>query len=235
MFLASVTSLAEAEIALGGGADIIDCKDPSQGALGALPGETVRAIRAGLPRTVPVSATIGDLAGPPETIVRAVEAMAAAGVDYVKIGFFPGSDAPATIACLGERPLQGCRLVGLLLADHEPDFALVGLMGKAGFAGAMLDTGAKSAGPLSRFMPQYRLDLFVREAHRNRLFAGLAGSLRLVNIATLAPLGADILGFRGALCRAGKRTGQLDARAVASVRRTMDEVAGVVRKEMRSA
>ena len=35
--LASVRSVAEAELALAGGADVIDLKDPSQGALGALP------------------------------------------------------------------------------------------------------------------------------------------------------------------------------------------------------
>ena len=43
-FLASVTNAAEAETALAGGADIIDCKDPSSGALGALDLAAVREI-----------------------------------------------------------------------------------------------------------------------------------------------------------------------------------------------
>ena len=37
LMLASVLSVEEAETALAHGADIIDCKDPHRGALGALP------------------------------------------------------------------------------------------------------------------------------------------------------------------------------------------------------
>ena len=70
-FLASVTTVAEAELAARCGADIIDCKDPAQGALGALPVRTVTAIRRGVPPSLPVSATIGDLASDPQQIGRA--------------------------------------------------------------------------------------------------------------------------------------------------------------------
>ena len=59
--LASVNGPAEAEIALAGGADIIDLKDPTRGALGAVAsgviGATVRAV--GKRRLV--SAVAGDL------------------------------------------------------------------------------------------------------------------------------------------------------------------------------
>ena len=41
--LASVKDTDEAEIALSGGADIIDFKDPAHGALGALPVEVIAA------------------------------------------------------------------------------------------------------------------------------------------------------------------------------------------------
>ncbi|HEY8261394.1 MAG TPA: (5-formylfuran-3-yl)methyl phosphate synthase, partial [Methylosinus sp.] len=37
LMLTSVASVAEAEIVLSGGADLIDCKDAARGALGALP------------------------------------------------------------------------------------------------------------------------------------------------------------------------------------------------------
>ena len=47
LMLTSVLSLAEAETALERGADIIDCKDPARGALGALPlGEVARIVAA---------------------------------------------------------------------------------------------------------------------------------------------------------------------------------------------
>ena len=47
---------------------------------------------------------------------------------------------------------------------------------------------------------------------------GLAGSLGLADVAPLAELGPDYLGFRGALCGRGGRTAGLDAAAIAEVR-----------------
>ena len=268
-FLASVTTAAEARIAVAGGADIIDCKDPSEGALGALPAQTVRDIRDSVGDACPVSATIGDLAGPVDAVVGAARAMAATGVDYVKVGFFPRSDAKAVIAALGAafpspvrrgargrlsvtngvitaavpemaapgtaEPRTTSRLIGLLLADQEPDFGLIDEMARAGFAGVMLDTAEKTTGGLVQVIPRYRLSLFVREVRRCGLMAGLAGALRLPHIGVLTSLSPDVLGFRGALCRGADRTSALDARAVAAVRQAIDDQMGCkargVRKE----
>lgn len=270
-FLASVTSVAEAEIALRGGAEIIDCKDPQAGALGALPVGTVLAIRKAVPAGCMVSATIGDLAAEPGPVTAAAKAMAETGVDFVKIGFFPGGDAKATIralgAAFGAAPKRGARgrlmpsgapgalappvemkpqhdaaaprLVGLLLADRGPDFSLIAEMAAAGFVGVMLDTADKSAGPLTKAMPVFRLSLFVKEAHRVGLFAGLAGSLRKEHIAMLAGLGPDILGFRGGLCRKGERTSAIDPRAVEEVAQALGarqtRNGGLSRGELRRA
>src|SRR5262245_29278297 len=61
LFLASVRDAAEAELAIGAGADIVDLKDPEGGALGALPPATIEACVRAIGGRVPVSATIGDL------------------------------------------------------------------------------------------------------------------------------------------------------------------------------
>ena len=145
-FLASVTGPPEALIAYRCGAHIIDAKDPARGALGALDAATVAAIRACLPSGTIVSATIGDLPADPAHVVDAVAAMSASGCDLVKIGFFPGGDPLVTIAALGQLDLPHARLVGLLLADLEPDFSLIPAMARANFAGVMLDTAGKSGG-----------------------------------------------------------------------------------------
>ncbi len=70
--LASVRTLDEALLALAGGADIIDLKDPARGALGALDQATARNIVAAIGGRAPVSATIGDLPSmvPAETARR---------------------------------------------------------------------------------------------------------------------------------------------------------------------
>ena len=92
LFLTSVASEAEAEIAIAGGADLIDFKDAAKGALGALEPEILRRRR--LPsRAPPASAVTGDLPMVPESLPKAVERIASTGVDYVKIGLFDDSSA----------------------------------------------------------------------------------------------------------------------------------------------
>ena len=220
LFLASVTTPDEALTALAAGAALIDCKDPAHGALGALPEERVRAICAAVAGRAPVSATIGDLPNNAETMRVATEAMAAAGVDYVKIGFFGAGDARAAIAGLAKADIGAARLVAVLMADREPDFSLARDLAAAGFAAVMLDTADKSAGALAEILEPCRIGEFIAAARRHGLAAGLAGSLKLRHVAELAGLGPDILGFRGALCDGG-RGGNLVAARVEAVARAM--------------
>lgn len=224
-FLASVTSVAEALTARAAGAEIIDCKNPAQGALGALPHDVVRAIVDAIEGAVPVSATIGDLPPDPEAVCTATAAMAANGADFVKIGFFNGGNPHATIAALGTLDLGTTKLVGLLLADRQPDFNLVPLMRAAGFAGVMLDTASKDGRALTGVMARTDIANFVALSRSAGLFAGLAGALRVEHIPSLAALNPDLLGFRGALCSGKRREGPLEgeaARAVAEALGQMD-------------
>ncbi len=217
--LASVTTCAEAMIALEGGADIIDLKNPALGALGALDDNTIRAVVTAVAGRVPVSATVGDLVEMDiGQIGRAVEQMAATGVDYVKVGFFPSPMSATCLDALSAHARRGIRLVAVLFGDlgheafHVPDFAA------AGFAGIMLDTAIKSGGSIRGRIADSRLAEFVVAAQASGLLAGLAGSLAITDIAPLIELHPDYLGFRSALCERGIRTGGLDAAAFAHVR-----------------
>jgi uncharacterized protein (UPF0264 family) len=216
-FLASVTSADEANLALAGGADVIDCKDPSAGALGALSQDVVREVVARVARRLPVSATVGDLPPDPETLVAAASTMAATGVDIVKIGFFGAHDPRPAIAAVGRAKVSSSQLVAVLMADQSPDFTLVSDLAAHGFSGVMLDTADKSKGRLTSAVPVGGLSKFVQLARASGLMCGLAGSLRMEDIAGLAGLGPDVLGFRGALCAAG-RVSKLDPTRFAAVR-----------------
>jgi uncharacterized protein (UPF0264 family) len=231
LLLASVTDPVEARLAAAGGANVIDAKNPHEGALGALPLATIAAIREAVPLTIPVSATIGDLPCEPDRVASAVMATAATGADYVKIGFFPGGNARAAIAHLATLDIAPARLVGLLLADREPDLALIPAMAQAGFAGVMLDTADKHAHGLTGILCHDQLAAFIAVAQSNGLFAGLAGSLRLWDVAPLMRLKPNILGFRGALCTAQSRTGRLSAAALAAVRAEIDKTAPGARSQ----
>lgn len=218
--LASVVDAREATLCLEGGVDVIDCKDPSRGALGAVTPEAARAIVETVGGRVPVSATIGDHPCEVGPIVEATLQAAATGVDYVKTGFLPGGDAAEVVRALGR--LRGetgkAQIVGVLFADASPDFELVAEMAAAGFAGVVLDTANKSDGALPDVLAVDQLEHFVEIARAHEMFCGLAGSLRTRHIPALVRLAPDLIGFRGALCRENARTGSLDLRAVAEIR-----------------
>ena len=218
--LASVMTPEEAAAAVTGGADIIDLKDPRRGALGALPAATIGACIARVGGRRPVSATVGDLPMEPASVGAAVAHMAAFGLDFVKLGIFPGGDPEACLAALAQQARRGVRLVAVLFADQGPDFALIPRLRECGFAGVMLDTADKTAGGLRDQLAPERLAAFVETAHEAGLIAGLAGALRRGDIAALLPLAPDYLGFRGALTLAGRSSG-LDPAALAAVRRAI--------------
>jgi len=231
-WLASVTDADEARQVLAAGADIVDAKNPHAGALGALPLDTVRAIVNAVGGQAPVSATVGDFPNmEPHAVARAVDMMAATGIDFVKIGLFP---APALQDCLAAlAPLcSQHRLVAVLFADRNPDIGLADRLAEYGFAGIMLDTLDKTTGGLLQHQPVARLARFVDHARQRGLISGLAGSLRATDIPILAPLGADYLGFRGALCRSHARTQSLDTEAMLAVSDAIVNMRGVSEQTM---
>lgn len=217
--LASVTSLREAALALQWGADIIDLKNPSEGALGALPLAAVSAIVKFVAGRKPVSATVGDLtAMEPMALRQAVTSMAATGVDYVKAGFFPGRNLTACVEALSRPARDGAAIVAVLFADSGVKHGLLGELALHGFTGVMLDTAVKDGRSLRDHLRIEEIRAFVQEAKARGLLTGLAGSLSEKDIPHLLPLRPDYLGFRGGLCRGGQREQQLDQAAFDGVR-----------------
>ena len=216
--LASVSSIEEALLALSAGVDIIDLKQPALGALGALDIVTVKQIVAGIDGRCPVSATIGDLPTKPDPVFNAVKAMAETGVDYIKIGFFPGDDWQGTLNKLSILTGQSPALVAVLFADTQPDFNIIRLLKESGFAGVMLDTRNKQNGSLTQLMAKMDIARFVTQAKAQQLLCGLAGSLRLEDIPGLMSYKADYLGFRGALCQGHNRVGEINKQSVFKIR-----------------
>ncbi len=237
-FLASVASVAEAEIALRAGADLIDLKDPGAGALGALPSATVRAAVTRIAGRRPSSATTGDLPMDPDLVLASATRLAGCGVDFVKVGFFPGGDHAEVLRALSGLADQGVRLIAVLFADHAADHAIgpemLERLRNSGFAGAMLDTANKASGSLPHLMAQSAIARFTAEARGGGLLVGLAGSLGLDDIPALLPHRPDYLGFRGALCRGG-RTDRLDPELVRAVRQAIPLAAEATESQAVSA
>lgn len=217
LFLASVDGPGEAAIALEHGADIIDLKDAGKGALGAVAVETVRATVAAIAGRRPVSAVTGDLPMEPAVIGAAATAMAASGVDYVKVGLFPGRKREDCLRALA-LPARGTKIIGVMFADRGADQALLPVMAECGLAGVMLDTAGKGSGGLLERMDITALAEFIAACRAHGLLVGLAGSLEIPDIPRLLLLEPDLLGFRGALCVGQQRTASIVPEAVRLVR-----------------
>jgi dihydroneopterin aldolase len=219
-FLASVTSTAEALLAREAGANMIDCKNPQKGALGALPLMTVRAIVKALDGEMPVSTTVGNITLDPAAWEDATNTMSASGADIIKIGL---QDPGNLKECLQKvLPLAELYpLVAVLFADqpliqHSRE-EIIALLAEHQFLGVMLDCSDKSSGSLTQQLTLDEIKSFVETAHQADLMCGLAGALQLADIEKLKPLNPDYLGFRSALCQNGERNNDLDPQRVAQV------------------
>jgi FolB domain-containing protein len=216
LMLASVTGVAEAEVAVRHGADIIDLKDVSS-AFGAVAPAVIRATIESVARRRPVSAVAGELEMDPEAIARAAATIAAAGASYIKVGLYPDGKREDCIRALTSLARR-VSVIGVMFADYGADEALVALMARSGFAGAMIDTADKTGGRLLDSMNVAAIGRFVGAARSHGLLAGLAGSLEPPDIPRLMLLAPDVLGFRRALCSDKDRTSSLSGEAVDVVR-----------------
>ncbi|OIQ77291.1 hypothetical protein GALL_410170 [mine drainage metagenome] len=221
--LASVTSVAEAQMAMEGGADIIDLKNPLEGALGALAPSAIERIVGFVAGRRTVSATIGDLPMQPSMMAEMVRKTAATGVDIVKIGLFGDTGHAQCIDAVAPLATAGIHVVAVLFADAWPDFGVLPHLAQAGFMGVMLDTADKKAGRLVDCLPEAALVRFLHSGKGLGLLTGLAGSLRLDDVPVLAPLAPDYLGFRGGLCHRGDRNAAFDPARMGGIARMLRE------------
>ena len=218
--LASVCSVAEARIALHAYVDIIDCKNPRRGALGALPPNTIGDIADAVGGARTTSATTGDDLRSPKALLDAIRLTADCGVDYVKFGLFEAEVTDDYIKAI-ETIAPYRDLIAVCFIDRYDPTALLERLAGSGIRGVMIDTADKTTPSLTELWSTDQIAGFVQQAQALGLLCGLAGRLRLVDIPILLPMQADYLGFRSALCRGARRQQQLDHTAVMQVRETI--------------
>ena len=200
-FLASVDNLDDAITVSEHGADIIDLKDPNQGALGGLTINAIHNIVDHLWEKSIVSATVGDLDADVSLILEQIGKVADTGVDYVKVGMFSQAHIDNCLPTFEYHARRGIKIIAVLFADVEFDIEqTIKQCKKAHLTGVMMDTAGKSSGSLLLHKSLNQLSHFVQLAKSNQLLTGLAGSLRQEDIATLLPIAPDYIGFRTALC-----------------------------------
>jgi len=226
--LVSVVDAAEARLAVAGGVDVVDVKNPAEGSLGAPAPGVIAAVHAVLPAGMPLSAALGDLPSLPGTAALAALGAARSGAAYVKLGLWGPSSAEEAVAVLraARAAVDGdTRVVAVAYADAArvpsrplAPSELVAAAREAGVDGCLLDTAVKDGRGLLTWLAPEVLAAFVADAHGAGLEVALAGELRAEDLPVVRATGADIAGVRSAACRDGRRTAALDPERIARLR-----------------
>jgi len=220
--LVSVVSAEEARRALAGGADIIDVKDPREGALGAPSPRVLSEVVAAVGGAAPVSVALGDLPALPHTAALAARGAADCGARFVKVGLRGVGSldrAVAVMSAVADAVGPGVSVIAAAYADAGaldppalPPAALPKVVERTGIAGALVDTFVKDGRGLYGWLSEAEVsDLIARTRRAGGTFA-VAGQLRLDD---LRRVDADVVGVRSAVCRGGDRAADLDADLVA--------------------
>jgi (5-formylfuran-3-yl)methyl phosphate synthase len=226
--LVSVADAREARVAVEGDVDIVDVKNPAEGALGAPAPGVIERVREVVPPGRPVSAAIGDLPDLPGTAALAALGAARSGAAYVKVGLWGTSTTDAAVAVLrAVRAAVGgdAAVIAAAYADAErvptgplPADTVVEVARRARVEGCLLDTAVKDGRGLFEWVTPKALEALVAEGHAAGLEMALAGALRAEELSIVRATGADIAGVRAAACRDGMRTAPLDAERIGRLR-----------------
>jgi len=220
--LVSVRSSGEARLALEGGADLVDLKEPRRGALGRAEPAVWPEVVSAVAGRVPMSVALGEMseAGkPPYPIVLAAFQFAKLGL----AGCRTWADWPQRWAQQLQFLPAGVTPVAAIYADWQdaeaprPEEILQHAAG-SNCGVALFDTFCKTRGDLLDHLGHgelARLAHLARDGGLRVVFGGSLGPATIRKVLTLQP---DYIAVRGAACRGG-RTGDVDAGLIRELRR----------------
>jgi uncharacterized protein (UPF0264 family) len=213
--LVSVRSADEVDDALAGGADLIDVKEPSRGALGVAEPEVVGAVIDRVKGRVPVSAALGEWG--PNALTEAHWHLELK-LDYVKWGLanYPHTPGWGEDLLDARRQLPaGMEMVAVAYADWEraksiPPAELAKFAKRFRFAAVLIDTCVKDSKTLLDFIKPTELAELVDGLRRVYTKVAVGGSLRPEQLPKLKGVTPDYFAVRGSACAGGKRDGVID-------------------------
>jgi len=231
LLMVSVINLEEVDIAILGGADILDVKNPLEGSLGAQVPHLIRQVRASAPASMKVSAALGDMPNLPGTAALASLGAATCGVDYIKVGLYGSKTEVDAIRLLSAvrqaiEAFPSIEVIAACYADFQrvntlDPLLLPKIAKKAGISGCLLDTAIKDGHNLFDFLAPEVVQSLVSEAHADNLLFAVAGALHAEHLPLALMTGADVVGVRTAACQDNRRTGQLDPEKIRRLRQQL--------------
>lgn len=226
--LVSVRNVNEARAALAGGADVVDVKEPTSGALGrasATVMQDIAAVVGGSPG-IPCSVALGELLELPGGDDRL---LVPDTVRWVKLGLSGCADQPSWLPMWADVRRRLNRNVGWIAVVYaDVDAARSPAMREVldaamstGCAGLLIDTFTKSGGSLLDFCSLNELQDIVTCGQHAGLKVALAGRVQLRDVPALVGLQPDLIAVRSAVCRQNDRLSAVDAEAVRIFRNAM--------------
>jgi (5-formylfuran-3-yl)methyl phosphate synthase len=228
--LVSVRDAREADVALEGGADVIDVKEPSRGSLGAADTHVIASVLQEVAGRVPVSVAAGELLDWPEIELREFCGATAGNVAFMKFGLAGCSamvDWTERWLRAAESLPANTQPVAVAYADWiaarapAPDQVLAHAQ-NIGCPALLVDTWDKSTGDLFEHWPAKSLREFGHRARNAGVHLALAGSLRIAVLPRAIGCRPALVAVRGAVCEGG-RQGTVSMGRVQAVRGVLDE------------
>jgi uncharacterized protein (UPF0264 family) len=216
--LVSVRDAEEAIVALGGGVDVIDVKEPTRGALGRADDETLRRIVDAVGGRAVLSFAGGE----------AIEQAGSSNVagyslfKYGPAGLANRADSREILFEAWNSAPRGTSPIAVAYVDYEHANApapelIVDLAVEFGCAGVLFDTFGKASRLGLTALPEERMALCVTTVREAGLLVSVAGSLGAEDVTDARRLHSDLIAMRGAVCMHG-RDSRVDARRIAEVR-----------------
>ncbi len=192
----------------------IDCKNPSEGSLGANFPWIIKKMKNLIPLNSSqlLSATIGDFPNLPGSASLAALGAAVAGADIIKIGLKGPTTENESIFLMNKVVKavndynKNIKIVVAGYADRirmdtSPEFlSLPVIAAKSGADIVMLDTYIKDGRGLFDFLNIEQLKLFRNKAKSLNLEVALAGNLMKDSIPKIKEIWPDIIGVRSIVC-----------------------------------
>ncbi len=221
--LVSVRDAREAELALAGGADLIDIKEPRLGSLGPAEVTVWRDIVHVVDGRRPLSVALGELQMHPVADL----APHAIGMAFAKIGL-AGCHALQDWPNRWREALNalphGVARVAVVYADRAaeaPDPArIIDLATEFNCSAVLFDTFVKTRGDLFAHLLLPELLSLVKLIRERGLQVVLGGSLQSDSIARALTVHPDFVAVRGAVCL-GSREGSVDEHLVSQLARVL--------------
>lgn len=229
--LVSVRNLAEASMAIEGGCDILDLKEPSRGSLGMVEPKIAAEAVSGIGNK-PVSVALGELSDwqDSETIP-----VVPSGAAFCKLGL----SGQALNSCwkqdwqnfrdqVDEFSEGSHRWIAVVYGDCRianspaPD-EILEAAARTGCAGVLFDTFSKAEGNLFDCVSLDELALWGAQIRSHHMLFALAGSLRLEHVPQILPLQPDIVAVRGAVCSGPLRTSGIEAARIRKLKQVLKQ------------